>query len=82
MVPNFSVALEIVAATDFVTTISRAYAARFVSMLGLTLLEPPLEEKRLGLVAVWSQLRQGDRLLAWLREIMLEVAQEVWPRRL
>ncbi len=75
VVPSFSAAVAIVAQTDFVTTISRAYAQRFASSFSLVLREPPLRGKRLGLVTVWSGMRHGDRTLAWLRGIMRKVAQ-------
>jgi DNA-binding transcriptional LysR family regulator len=76
VVPTFSAAVAIVAATDFVTTISRAFALRFADSLQLRVQEAPVQINSLNTVVVWSQLRQGDRLLEWLRALMRDVARE------
>jgi DNA-binding transcriptional LysR family regulator len=76
VVPTFSAALAIVAGTDFVTTISRAFARRFADSLQLRVQEAPVQINSLNTVIVWSQLRQGDRLLEWLRGLMRDVARE------
>lgn len=75
IVPSFRAAAQIVAATDAVTTISRAFAARLASDLGLTLIDPPLANVRLGVVTVWEAYRGGDPMLGWLRGLLREVAQ-------
>ncbi|MFO6446313.1 LysR substrate-binding domain-containing protein [Erythrobacter sp. NE805] len=72
IVPSFRAAAEIVAASDAVTTISRAFARTLP--LPLALIEPPLANVRLGVVMVWARYRGADPLLAWLRERMVEVA--------
>ncbi len=75
IVPTFRAAVDIVATTDSVTTISRAYATRLAAPLNLTLAEPPLRETRLGIVMVWADYRSNDRILVWLRQKLRELAQ-------
>jgi len=75
--PHFHAALETVAVTDLVTTISRTFAKRFEKALDLLLLEPPFAQTDMRLSLVWTQVRAADPLLAWLRRLIAEVAQEV-----
>lgn len=75
IVPTFRAAIAIVAVTDSVTTISRAFAARVAGPLGLTLIDPPLANKRLGVVSVWATHRTSDPVLIWLRSELRAVAQ-------
>ena len=70
IVPTFRAAAEIVARTDSVTTISRAFAERLAETLDLALLEPPLRQSRLGVVVVWAEHRTHDPVLVWLRRIL------------
>lgn len=72
VVPQFRAAAEIVAATDSVTTISRAFAQSLA--LPLDLIDPPFEQTRLGVVMIWAAFRAADPLLAWLRDRLVEVA--------
>lgn len=74
IVPTFRAAAEIVAQTDSVTTISRLFAARIAGPLGLTLVDAPLANPRLGVVMVWAKYRGGDPMLGWLRGLIGEVA--------
>ncbi len=73
IVPTFRAALEIVAVTDSVTTISRLFAMRLAGELGLKMINAPLANKRLGVVLVWAKYRDSDRLLSWLRGVLSEV---------
>jgi DNA-binding transcriptional LysR family regulator len=72
--PHFTAALAVVAQTDLVTTLSRAFAQRFAEPLGLVLHEPPFEEVHLHLTLVWSHVRTNDPLNAWLRGAIREAA--------
>ena len=72
--PHFTAALAAVAATDMVTTISRAFAARFAAALDLSLREPPFAETGMAMTLVWSHVRARDPLLAWLRALIGDVA--------
>jgi DNA-binding transcriptional LysR family regulator len=74
IVPTFRAAAQIVAVTDSVTTISRAFAGELEGSLRLTLIVPPLANPRLGVVAVWAKHRSSDPMLIWLRSILREVA--------
>lgn len=84
IVPTFRAAVEIVAATDAVTTISRAYAASVIATLPLTLLAAPLANSRLGVTMVWAAYRSSDPVLIWLRGALRAVAagrgDELTPR--
>ncbi|MBX9860365.1 MAG: LysR family transcriptional regulator [Sphingomonas sp.] len=75
IVPTFRAAADIVAVTNAVTTISRAFAARVAEPLKLMLIDPPLATVRLGVVTIWATYRGGDPLLAWLRGLLRDVAQ-------
>jgi DNA-binding transcriptional LysR family regulator len=79
--PHFTAALATVAATDMVTTISRAFAQRFAPTFDLVLREPPLGDTQIEMTLVWSHLRAGDQVLAWLRGLIRDVAGEVHGRR-
>jgi len=68
IVPTFRAAAAIVAVTDNVTTISRAFADRLADALRLWVIDAPLAGTRLGGVVVWAAHRSGDALLGWLRE--------------
>ncbi|MDQ0392147.1 LysR family transcriptional regulator [Labrys monachus] len=75
--PHFTAALAVVARTDMVTTLSRAFARRFADAFDLVLAEPPLERTALPLTMVWPAARKNDRLLAWLRGIFKQTAAEI-----
>jgi DNA-binding transcriptional LysR family regulator len=75
-VPHFTGALAVVAATDLATTISRAFAERFVDVFGLVLIEPPIPQVDLVVTLVWPKLKASDPVLAWLIE---ETAQALSP---
>ncbi len=74
--PYFIAALAAVSATDMVTTISRAFARRFSDAFNLVLKEPPFPNTEMRLTLVWSHVRAGDPLLAWLRGVIRDVAQQ------
>jgi DNA-binding transcriptional LysR family regulator len=74
--PHFTAALATVAATDMVTTISRALARRFAPSLGLVLKDPPFEAPPLETTLVSSHWRAADPLLAWIRARAREAAVE------
>ncbi|PTS74143.1 LysR family transcriptional regulator [Sphingomonas sp. HMWF008] len=76
IVPTFRAAAEIVAVTDAVTTISRAFAERVGSALGLQLLAPPLADPQMRIVTVWATYRGTDPLLAWFRATLRAVADD------
>ena len=73
IVPSFASALEVVAITDSVTTISRAFAERHAGSLELQVLDAPLRQIELPVVVVWARFRDADPLLAWLRSLIRDV---------
>ena len=74
--PHFIATLAAVAKTDMATTISRVFASRFAHEFGLVLKEPPLPNVELDLTVVWSHVRAADPVLAWVRTVIRDVAQE------
>ena len=74
--PHFMAALATVAGTDMATTVGRAFASRFAAPLGLILKEPPLPRPDLDMTIVWSGVQAADPVLAWMRKVIVEVAQE------
>jgi DNA-binding transcriptional LysR family regulator len=78
--PHFMAAIATVAASDLVTTISAAFAARFALDLGLVLKPPPFDDA-LEMTAVSTRLRAADSALIWFRKILREVATEVYGSR-
>lgn len=74
--PHFMAALATVAATDLVTTISRAFARRFVDVFDLVLNEPPFDDTSFKVTLVWGHVRATDPMLIWLRGLIREVALE------
>ncbi len=81
VVPNFVTALSIVAATDAVTTVSRAAAARFRDTFGLAILDAPFEETDMAMTLVTSAGRSNDRLLDWLCEVIRDEARKCYGAR-
>lgn len=77
IVPTFRAAAEIVAVTDSVTTISQSFATRLATSLGLTMIEPPLANVRLGVVTVSARYRGTDPIIAWLRGVLRDVAASI-----
>ena len=74
--PHFAAALAAVATSDLVTTISRALARRFADSFDLAVLSPPFPDTELHSTLVWSAVKNGDKLLTWLRGRIGEVARE------
>ncbi|MEM7158785.1 MAG: LysR family transcriptional regulator [Myxococcota bacterium] len=73
-VPYFHVALEMVASSDRVLTVSERIARRSADTLRLRLLEPPLPLQPFALSLVWHPRRDGDRGHAWLRERLVQAS--------
>ncbi|MEZ5937331.1 MAG: LysR family transcriptional regulator [Hyphomonadaceae bacterium] len=78
--PHFIAALAIASETNLVTTIARSFAERFAEEYDLVLKEPPFSEVALDGTLVWSGVRNGDPVLAWLRSIIAEIMKELQPR--
>jgi DNA-binding transcriptional LysR family regulator len=76
--PHFLDALAAASATDAVTTLSRAFAARFANQFDLILHRPPLDSPSFGIVLVMTQARGLDPLMAWVAEQVKLAATEVY----
>jgi len=76
--PHFAAALAAVSASDCVTTLSRAFAAKFADAFDLILKEPPLDMPPLETTLVWSDLYDTDPLLRWARGVVREAALEAF----
>ena len=71
-VPFFQTAMQLVAASDDVLTISERLARQQAGALGLRLLEPPLTLKPYALSMVWHPRFDGDEAHRWARERLIE----------
>jgi DNA-binding transcriptional LysR family regulator len=74
--PHFTAALATVAATDMVTTISESFARRLAPLFRLAIRPAPFPASALPITLVWSQVREHDPLLAWLRRIIKDAASK------
>ena len=71
--PHFMATIAAVAASDLITTISRAFARRFAEPLGLVLRKPPMPDA-LDVLVVMLRLRAADPALKWFRRVLREEA--------
>jgi DNA-binding transcriptional LysR family regulator len=76
--PHFLAALAAVSTTDAVTTLSRAFAARFADHFDLILHRPPIDNPSLGIVLVMAKARDHDPLMAWVADQVKLAAIEVY----
>ena len=76
--PSFASALAVVAASDLVTTLSRAVASRHAEAFGLELRPPPFGPMTYDLTLVWTAVRAADPLLIWFREVVREAGGAVF----
>lgn len=76
-VPYFRTALEMVARSDAVITVSERLVERFAPALGLRVLEPPLPLEPYTLSLVWHPRFDGDPAHRWLRDRILRRCHEV-----
>jgi DNA-binding transcriptional LysR family regulator len=80
-VPYFLTALQLVAETDYVLTISERIAKRFQAPLGLQLLEVPVKLRPYALSLVWHPRVDGDAAHRFLREVFLRASREAAGER-
>lgn len=76
-VPYFVTALQLVAATDYVLTISERIAKHFAASLQLEILEPPVPLRPYALSIVWHPRLDGDAGHRFLRDVFLRAAKEL-----
>lgn len=73
--PYFLAALAAVAASDMITTLSRALAERFAPDLGLLVRTPPFSDASLAVTLVRTATRADDPVLNWLCGLVSDAAQ-------
>ncbi len=76
-VPYFLVALQLVAETDYILTISERIARAYAPRLGLRILAPPLPLRPYALSLIWHPRRGADPAHAWLRDLFVRAAKTV-----
>lgn len=74
-VPYFVTALQLVAETDYVLTISERIARRFAEPLSLALLEVPMKLRPYALSLVWHPRVDGDAGHRFLRDVFLRASK-------
>lgn len=77
-VPHFISALAIVAETDLVTTISGAFARRFAPLFDLVWCPAPILTDPLILTLVWNHIRSADPVCHWFRDLVRQVAADIY----
>lgn len=80
-VPYFLTALQLVAETDYILTISERIAKRYACALSLQVLEVPLKLRPYALSLVWHSRVDGDAGHRFLRDVFLRAAREVAGER-
>jgi DNA-binding transcriptional LysR family regulator len=76
-VPYFLSALQLVAETDYVLTVSERIARRFAVSWQLAVLEPPVPLRPYALSLVWHPRVDADPAHQFLREIFVEASNEL-----
>jgi len=80
-VPYFLAALQLVAETDYVLTISERIARRFAEGLGLEVREAPVKLRPYALNLVWHPRVDADPGHGFVRDVFLRAAREVARER-
>lgn len=80
-VPYFLTALQLVAETDYVLTVSERIARRYEAPLGLSVFEAPVRLRPYALSLVWHPRLDADAGHRFLREAFLRAAREVAGER-
>jgi DNA-binding transcriptional LysR family regulator len=75
-VPFFVTALNMVAQTDYLLTVSERLARAMAPSLGLRVLEPPLPLRPYALSLVWHPRHDADPAHRWLRDVFARAAKE------
>jgi DNA-binding transcriptional LysR family regulator len=72
--PHFPAALAVVSHSDMAAPLPRRLAAAFANGYRLKLFEPPYTSPPFDIMALWHRDHGEDRAVAWLRNILREVA--------
>jgi DNA-binding transcriptional LysR family regulator len=73
-IPHFLQVPFIVAETDYIATLAERVAQRFVTLLPLKVLPPPLEVPGFTVSMLWHARTQHSPAHRWLREQLVEIA--------
>jgi DNA-binding transcriptional LysR family regulator len=74
-VPNFMMALAVIAETDLITAVPRRFAAMHAARFGVVSTEAPLRLPRFRIRAIAPKVALMDAGLAWLFEVLRETAE-------
>ena len=80
-VPYFLTALQLVAETDYVLTISERIARKFEGSMRLSIMDSPVPLRPYALSLVWHPRFDADAGHRFLREVFLRAAKEVAGER-
>lgn len=80
-VPYFLTALQLVAETDYVLTVSERIARRYETSLRLAIFEAPVPLRPYALSLVWHPRLDADPAHRFLRDVFLRAAREVAGER-
>ena len=72
--PHFPAALAVVSQSDMAAPLPRRLAAAFANGYRLKLFEPPYTSPPFDIMALWHRDHGEDRAIAWLRNVLREVA--------
>ena len=76
-VPYFLTALQLVAETDYVLTISERIARRYEASLGLQIFEVPVKLRPYALSLLWHPRVDNDAGHRFLRDVFLRASREI-----
>ncbi|RZF23803.1 LysR family transcriptional regulator, partial [Paraburkholderia sp. UYCP14C] len=77
VVPTFSLVPSILSRTDRIATLPLRLAEHFAELTPLRIAEVPLPLSSFTEAIQWPSLHNGDPASIWLREVLLEEAQNV-----
>ncbi len=80
-VPYFMTALQLVAGTDYLLTVSERIARRFAGAYGLEVLEAPVKLRPYALSLLWHPRVDPDAGHRFLREVFVRAAREAAGER-
>lgn len=72
--PHFYAAMAVVAQSDFVVTLPRSLANRYLESFGLVALYPPVTRPPFIVVAIWPEVLNAQPSNSWLRCVVREEA--------
>lgn len=76
---GFTLLPRFIAGTRRIATVQTRLAMRFGEHMGVRMLPPPFETPRLTEVLQWHRYRDDDPGVRWVRDRIVEVAQEMPP---